>query len=116
MAFMTKVRELPKYKRPREKLERYGPVKLENHELLAILLGSGFKGVNAMELSKRILTSLDKDSTVEKLKAVKGLGSAKASKIIAMLELGRRLFGPTIGSELTPEKVYEECGDVRNSR
>src|SRR3989338_9520751 len=69
-----------------------------------------------MELSKRILTSLDKDSTVEKLKAVKGLGSAKASKIIAMLELGRRLFGPTIGSELTPEKVYEECGDVRNSR
>ena len=36
-----KIKDLPKIERPREKLERYGPEKLSNSELLAILLGSG---------------------------------------------------------------------------
>ena len=48
-----KIKDLPKIERPREKMERYGAEKLSNSELLAILLRSGSKGVNVVELSKR---------------------------------------------------------------
>ena len=38
-----KVKDKPKIERPREKLEKYGPEKLEDAELLAILLRTGTK-------------------------------------------------------------------------
>ena len=38
-----KVKDMPKHDRPREKLERYGVARLSEHELLALLLGSGIK-------------------------------------------------------------------------
>ena len=41
-----KIKDLPKIERPREKLEKYGPEKLSNSELLAILLRTGGKGLN----------------------------------------------------------------------
>ena len=52
MAINMKIKDLPKIERPREKMERYGAEKLSNSELLAILLRSGSKGVNVVELSK----------------------------------------------------------------
>ena len=53
-----KIKNLPKIDMPREKLEKYGPEKLLDHELLAILLGSGIKGLNVLELSKKILKTI----------------------------------------------------------
>ena len=55
-----KIKDLAKVDRPREKLEKYGTGKLADHELLAILLGSGIKGLNVIALSKRILKLIDK--------------------------------------------------------
>lgn len=46
-----KIKDLPKSDRPREKLEKYGPERLSDSELLAILLRTGSKGVNVVELS-----------------------------------------------------------------
>lgn len=52
---IMKIKDISKIDRPREKLVRYGVDKLNNAELLAIILGTGRKGENALELSRRIL-------------------------------------------------------------
>ena len=44
-----KIKDLDKVDRPREKLEKYGTEKLTNPELLAVLLGSGIKGLNVTD-------------------------------------------------------------------
>src|SRR5690606_8706515 len=65
-------------------------------ELIAILIGSGSRNETAVELSKRILHSLNNDLdklgrlSVKDLSKFKGIGEAKAVSIIAALELGRR--------------------------
>ena len=50
-----KIKDLPKIERPREKLIQYGPERLSNSELLAIILRSGKKGENVIDLANKIL-------------------------------------------------------------
>lgn len=50
-----KIKDLPKVDRPREKLEKYGPERLSDSELLAILLRTGSEGINVVELATKIL-------------------------------------------------------------
>ena len=50
-----KIKDLPKIDRPREKLEKYGTEKLLDKELMAIILGSGGRGVNVLELAANVL-------------------------------------------------------------
>lgn len=82
--------------RPREKLVLQGRRALSDAELIAILIGSGSRNETAVELSKRILHSLNNDLdklgrlSVKDLSKFKGIGEAKAVSIIAALELGRR--------------------------
>lgn len=82
--------------RPREKLLAHGRRALSDAELIAILIGSGSRSETAVELSKRILLSLQNDLdklgtlSVAELSKFKGIGEAKAISIIAALELGRR--------------------------
>lgn len=117
---MPKVKDLSKYDHPREKLEKYGTVKLADHELLAIVLGSGIKGTNVIQLAKKIVrlvkeTGLEK-ITLDDLKEVRGLGFAKAAQIISALEFGRRQFVKTPEIIMTPEKVFELSADFRSSK
>ena len=53
-----KITDLPENERPRERLFRYGPSSISNAELLAIILGSGFKGENVLELCNVILDEM----------------------------------------------------------
>ena len=82
--------------RPREKLYHKGKNALSDAELLAILISSGTKEESAVELSKRILASVDNNLnalgklSVKKLMRFNGIGMAKAISISAALELGRR--------------------------
>lgn len=82
--------------RPREKLIGKGRHILTEAELIAILIGSGSRDETAVELSKRILASVNNNLnelgklTVQELNRFKGVGDAKAISIIAALELGRR--------------------------
>lgn len=82
--------------RPREKLLIKGKVALSDAELVAILIGSGNREDSAVELSKKILLSVNNNLnelgklTVEDLIKFKGIGEAKAISIITALELGRR--------------------------
>jgi len=81
---------------PREKLRDQGPRSLSNAELIAILIGSGTLDVSAVDLSKIILSSVQNNLnalgklSLKKLMHFKGIGEAKAIKITAAMELGRR--------------------------
>lgn len=82
--------------RPREKLSKLGPRSLSDAELIAILIGSGNLEETAVELSRRILSSVNNDlnelgrKSIENLTVFKGIGEAKAISIVAALELGKR--------------------------
>ena len=82
--------------RPREKLLLKNKEALSVAELIGILIGSGNNGETAVDLSKRILQSVDYDLnelaklTVKDLMKFKGIGEAKAISIIAAMELNRR--------------------------
>ncbi len=118
---MSKLKDLPKIDRPREKLEKYGPEKLSNSELLAILLGTGTKGINVVELSNKILKKFSgiglASATFRDLKSTFGLGAAKACEIVASFELGRRLLqNKQSALLLTPQDVWNELKDIRDNK
>jgi DNA repair protein RadC len=82
--------------RPREKMLSRGLSSLTDAELLAILIGSGTVGENAVTLAQRILASVEQNlhelgkRSAKELQRFKGVGQAKAVTIAAALELGRR--------------------------
>lgn len=115
------IKELPKVERPREKLMRYSPEKLSNSELLAILLRSGKKGENVVELASKILKKFRSDKlpylTFDELKDYPGLGPAKACEIVACFELGKRLLkGKKARIYLKPKEIWEELKDIRDNK
>ena len=87
---------------PREKLMLKGKHVLSDAELVAILIGSGSRNESAVQLSKRILASVDNNLnalgklSIAQLMEFKGIGEAKAIAIIATLELGRRRREETV--------------------
>ena len=90
---MKMIKDLPELDRPREKLLSKGPMALSDSELLAILIGSGMKGTNALALATKILRKVDLRSDkldVAALEEIPGVGPAKASRIAAAFELVRR--------------------------
>ena len=82
--------------RPREKMMKRGMVALTDSELIALLLGTGYKKASAVELSKQILQGVNNDLDLvarmncEDLCKIKGIGKAKAMLLMATFELGRR--------------------------
>ena len=99
------IKELPEFERPREKLTKKGARALKKEELLAIILRTGLKGKNAVEVAKDILEKYgDKkllDASYEELRNIRGVGPTKAVQILAAIELGSRLF-----KEKSEKEVY----------
>ena len=91
------LKNLPEADRPREKLARLGAGSLTDAELVAILLGTGTREQSALsigqELTKngRLYKELAKFTELAELTRFKGLGQAKASTVLAALEIGRRI-------------------------
>jgi len=90
------IRDVPVCERPRERLLKEGSDALSNQELIAVILGSGTKQESVLQLSQQILHDFNglrllKDSTVEELKRIKGIGDTKAVQLLAALELGSRV-------------------------
>jgi DNA repair protein RadC len=117
MAVNPKIKDLPRVERPREKLIQYGPARLSNSELLAIILRSGKKGENVIDLANKILKRYRAENlpnlSYGELKTFSGLGPAKACEIIACFELGKRLLkGKVAGFFLKPEDVWKELKDI----
>jgi DNA repair protein RadC len=89
-----RVRDLPAEERPRERLARLGPAALSNRELLALLVGSGSARASALDVAESLLGAGLRGlagRSVGELRGEPGVGSAKASRLLAALELGARL-------------------------
>ncbi|GEK34394.1 RadC family protein [Kurthia sibirica] len=99
MNSMRDVRNVAKRDRPRERLQQFGAVSLSNQELLAIILGSGTKEESVLDISMKLLQHFDtldnlKQATSEELQFIKGIGKVKATTLLAIFELGKRLHLP----------------------
>ncbi len=78
---------------PREKIERFGAGKLENWELLAVVLGHGCAGKDVFALARELsdhLSSCAAIPTLDELRAIPGIGRARAAQLLACLEFSRR--------------------------
>ena len=93
---MTKIKDIPKVDRPREKLIKSGPKFLKDHELFAILLGTGTKGKNVLEIAQDILSNFPKKKLLglnfDQFKKINGIGPAKATQILAAFEFAKRVL------------------------
>ena len=108
---MKSIRELHKHDKPREKLAARGAASLKNDELLSILLGSGVQGKDVRKLAKEIISMLDSDFeslSLDKFLDIHGLGMAKASQILASIELSKRYLVRNSKRITSAEDVYEE--------
>ncbi|WP_338102742.1 RadC family protein [Methanolapillus millepedarum] len=89
------MKDLPVNERPQERLLKSGPESLSNAELLAVILRTGTKNRNVLDLCQQVLSeySLKKLSrlSVSELKKTHGIGEAKACQIVSLFELSRRL-------------------------
>ncbi|MDP2940150.1 MAG: DNA repair protein RadC [Candidatus Omnitrophota bacterium] len=107
-----KIKDLAKIERPREKLIAKGSKNLKDEELLAILLGTGTKGKNVIEVAKQILTKYPRGRLLRMsysdLAKIKGVGPAKACTILAAIELTKRTLN--IQEETLPK--IESVKDV----
>lgn len=92
----SKLHEVPVSEQPRERLEQFGSGVLTSIELVAIILNTGLPGESVLQLSQRVLqehgglTGLMRMDHHE-LASIRGIGPAKAAKLKAALEMGRRL-------------------------
>lgn len=95
MNIMTKIKDMPKIDRPRERFLKKGADALSKSDLLAILLGSGMKGKNVKQLSENIIKKFGKNFlnlTVDSLQEISGIGQAKALQITSAISLVKRFY------------------------
>ena len=115
-AMSVRMRDFPEEERPRERLLRYGVGKLGNDELLAILLGTGSRNQSAAALGHLLLAMSGSglcglaESAPEELAALPGIGTAKACRIAAAVELGKRIAAST------QEQRYSLCSSEAVAR
>jgi DNA repair protein RadC len=124
------LKDLPLEAQPREKLLARGPGALSDAELLAILLRTGIAGKGVLQMAEELLqlknnsSKSNKDggeqgfggiagllhATADDLKRVKGLGPAKRSEIVAVLELARR----AMAQRLQEREVFADPQAVKH--
>lgn len=93
----NRLQNWPEQQRPREKLLTLGPRALTDAELLALLLRTGCRGMNVIELSGHLLQRFNGlnnllTTNYRELSDIKGLGQAKITQLHAILELCRRVL------------------------
>lgn len=120
-----RIKDLEEVDRPRERLINNGVEVLSNEELLAIILKTGNKENSAKELASILIKELEgiknlNNINYERLKKIKGIGTAKACELLASIELGKR-----INREISSlnniilnktSKVYEYYKDVLGNK
>lgn len=108
-------KDLPESIRPRERLAAIGAARLSNSELIAIVIGTGGRGVTSLQMAEKLMGSFGGVGKLgagdfHDLAAVAGIGPAKAAQLIAAIELGKRAGSEAASSRVdlsSPEKVAE---------
>ena len=96
MSHVLRIKDQPASERPRERLVAHGAEALSNAELIAILLRTGLKGANAVEVGRQLLQKFGSLqslalATVDDLKQVRGIGRDKAVTLLAAFTLARKM-------------------------
>ena len=111
-----KMKELPELERPYEKLELYGEKNLSNAELLAIIIKTGTRTENSVQIAQKILKlnneNIDelnflRNVTIEELKKIKGIGKVKAIQLKAVCELAIRMSRPNNYKKIKVGQPYD---------
>lgn len=94
LELIMKIKDLPEQNRPRERFLEKGAEALSDAELFAILLRTGSKGENVIDMSNRLIAEygLDKlfECSLKELQGIKGIGPSKAMQILTIAELQKR--------------------------
>lgn len=96
---MLKIKDMPCFERPYEKLEKYGEKSLSDAELLAIIIKNGVHGETSVSLAQRLIKEnadekglvFLKRMDIKQLTAIKGIGRVKAIQLKAVFELANRI-------------------------
>jgi DNA repair protein RadC len=97
MSESFRLKDQPASERPRERLVARGPDALTHAELIAILLRTGLKGANVVQVGQNLLKKFDNSlnalalATVDELRQVNGIGRDKAATLVAAFALARRM-------------------------
>src|SRR3989344_2311071 len=90
-----KITDLAPENRPRERLQKEGSSALSSAELLAIILKSGTKKENILEISNRLISKYGLQNlsgcSLQQLQQQYGIGPARSSQIVALFELYKRI-------------------------
>jgi DNA repair protein RadC len=105
--------------KPREKILKYWPEKLESWELVATILGSGIQWLDVFQLSKKANKVIEEQAgsiTIADLEKIRGIGKIKAIQIISAFELAKRHF---IDDNIIIESIWdvlEQVAEYRNKK
>jgi len=113
MSNSLRLKDQPASERPRERLAERGPDALSHAELIAILLRTGLKGTNVVEVGRQLLQKFGNlnalaGASLEDLRSVKGIGRDKAVTLLAAFALAKRMAAELHGEAPlldTPERV-----------
>lgn len=109
------MKDLPSDQRPREKLLARGASALTDAELLALLLRTGTQGLGVLALAQTLLTQQGGfagllRATPQSLAGTKGLGPAKSSEVLAVMEVARR----ALAQQLSQQPVFDSPSRVKD--
>jgi DNA repair protein RadC len=121
------IHDMPDNERPRERLMHYGASALSNAELLAIILRTGTAQENVLHLAERILARYEglqglAQASPNELQDITGLGMAKATQIMAALEIGKRSIThsgnerPVIHAAADAARLVMDMGTLRQEQ
>lgn len=120
----TNIQVIPRDGRPRERMKEFGPKALADHELLAILLRTGTKDKNVVNLAFDVLNNVQglydlRHVSMQELMDIPGIGQVKAIEILAAIEFGRRVAtapqlkeGTVISSSWVGEYLIKEMAGL----
>lgn len=105
----SRIQDWPITERPRERLLEQGAVSLSLAELVAVILGTGSSSLSVIELSQRIIRLPLTTLTPSVLEGFTGMGPTKSARLLASIELGRRVFAQ---NGETPQKLSSSSSVV----
>lgn len=115
------IKDLEQSSRPREKAKRIGMRNLSDAELLAIIIGSGIKGANAIEIGNEMMKSFHHFKNmvgigISQFKGFKGINDVKALQFEAIFEMQRRCLLENCNEEFSDvESIYSSYKDIVKS-
>lgn len=114
-----KMKSIPQFDRPREKLEKFGPEILKDEEVLAIILRTGYKGKDVLSIAKEIIKKYSYeifDMDYKSISKIKGIGKIKALEIVAIKEIMKRIQHNTKKSVTQPEDVVSYLWEIKDRK